>query len=60
MDRQLLRQNIPSKILSNENEKKPGVSGKIVCFGILIHVLKTTETSVFMFSLLRFFDFLLT
>ena len=29
---------IPSKILSNEN-KKTGVSKKIVCFGILIHVL---------------------
>ena len=29
---------ITSKILSNEN-KKTGVSRKIVCFGILIHVL---------------------
>ena len=28
----------PSKILSNENIKT-GVSRKIVCFGILIHVL---------------------
>ena len=34
----IITSKIPSKILSNEN-KKTGVSRKIVCFGILIHVL---------------------
>ena len=38
MDRQLLRQKSRQKIFSNEN-KKTGVSRKIVSFGILIHVL---------------------
>ena len=55
--KQLIKYKIPSRILSNEN-KKTGVSRKIVCYGILIHGLsiKTTETPLFMFSLLRFFD----
>ena len=48
-----------SKILSNEN-KKTGISRKK---GLFWHVnsrfvLKTTETPVFMFSLLRLFDYL--
>ena len=34
----IITSKIPSKILSNEN-KKTGVSRKIVCFGVLIHVL---------------------
>jgi hypothetical protein len=38
MDSQLLRQKSQSKILINEN-KKTGVSRKIVGFGILIHIL---------------------
>ena len=38
MDRQLLRQKTYQKILSNENIKT-GAYKKIVCFGILIHVL---------------------
>ena len=34
----IITSKIWSKILSNENKKKTGVSRKIVCFGILIHV----------------------
>jgi hypothetical protein len=34
----IIMSKIPSKILSNEN-KKTGVSRKIVCFRILIHIL---------------------
>ena len=34
----IITSKIPSKIISNKN-KKTGVSRKIVCFGILIHVL---------------------
>ena len=37
MDRQLLRQKSHQKFAVMK--KKPGVSRKIVCFGILIHVL---------------------
>jgi hypothetical protein len=33
----IITSKIPSKILSNKN-KKTGVSRKIVCFGILIHI----------------------
>ena len=49
---------IPSKILNNENKKLVFPEKYVVCFGILIHVfvLKTTETPVFMFSLLIFFN----
>ena len=35
----IITSKIPSKILSNENKNKMGVCRKIVCFGILIHVL---------------------
>ena len=46
-----------SQSLSNKENIKTGVSWKIVCLDILIHVfvLKTTETTVLMFSLHRFF-----
>ena len=37
----IITSKIPSKILSNEN-KRTGVSRKIACFGILIHVLSLT------------------
>ena len=47
----IITSKVSSKILSNENIKT-GVSRKIVCFGILIHVLswRPTETPMFMFS----------
>ena len=35
----IITSKILSKILSNVNKKKTGVSRKIVCFGILIHIL---------------------
>ena len=44
----IITSKISSKILSNEN-KKTGVSRKIVCFGILIHVFCLEDNSVYVF-----------
>jgi hypothetical protein len=51
MDRQLLHQKSREKFLLTKTKK----TGLIVCFDSLF-VLKTTETPVYMFSLLKFFD----
>ena len=53
----IITSKIPSKILSNENKKNWCFQKNSLFWHFNSHfVLKTTETPVFMFSLLRFFD----